>query len=371
MKYLYPTTGGDKKTVFVQLDVFLDEQWDEVEKLDPCERKRHSKARRGISLPPGGEFGPWVEGKLSQSVRAHVWYFAVSTCDGEMENATTRVRWEGRMLQPDKSELSVELQGMLTFHLVYLIVFLLCLGKYYQLCKDFVRSAESLHPVIWVMSIALLLQLLGEFMRAWYLWGLSSNGLGTKAFDVLAEIFFMLSQVMLTSLLILIGLGYTLVQSKIGDLDLMIPMVFMIAVIHIMLVGFGKIKDDASYKWHENEGAVGWILLLLRVALYAWFFWAVQSTSASGGPSLQRFLRKFLAVGSLYFLGFPVLFMTIGTFAPYYQHKVMVGGMVLIQTTTNLWLSYLLLFRGEYFKVSTLSESLLPGGAKVGMTKDE
>ena len=61
-------------------------------------------------------------------------------------------------------------------------------------------------------------------------------------------------------------------------------MCFMIGVIHIMLVGFGKIKDpstrdfgavlqccsavqdDASYKYHENEGVIGWILLVLRTA---------------------------------------------------------------------------------------------------------
>ena len=66
-----------------------------------------------------------------------------------------------------------------------------------------------------------------------------------------------------------------------------------IGVIHIMLVGFGKIKDDASYKYHENEGVIGWILLVLRLSfflrllflafarlgLYGWFLWAVQSSA--------------------------------------------------------------------------------------------
>merc|ERR1712190_578530 len=100
----------------------------------------------------------------------------------------------------------------------------------------------------------------------------------------------MLAQVVQTSLLILIALGYTLLQSRIGDLDLMIPMCFMIGVIHMMLVGFGKIKDDASYKYHENEGVIGWILLCMRLLLYLWFLWAVQSSAAEGGQRLQSFL---------------------------------------------------------------------------------
>ena len=66
----------------------------------------------------------------------------------------------------------------------------------------------------------------------------------------------------MTSLLILIALGYTLLQSKIGDLDLVIPVALMISIMHVMVVGFGKIRDDASYKFHENEGVVGWVLTI-------------------------------------------------------------------------------------------------------------
>merc|ERR1719222_1296201 len=102
------------------------------------------------------------------------------------------------------------------------------------------------------------------------------DGSGVKALEVLSEILFMLSQVTQSSLLILIALGYTLLQSRIGELDLMIPLCFMVGVIHIMLVGFGKIKDDASYKYHENEGIIGWIMLCIRLLLWAWFLWAVQ-----------------------------------------------------------------------------------------------
>merc|ERR1719261_1390352 len=117
----------------------------------------------------------------------------------------------------------------------------------------------------------------GHLLRYMY------DGSGLKPLEVLSEILFILSQVVQTSLLILIGLGYTLVQSKIGELDLMIPMCFMVAVIHIMLVGFGKIQDDASYKYHENEGAVGWVLLILRLLLFVWFLWAVKSTANEKG----------------------------------------------------------------------------------------
>merc|ERR1719335_1016659 len=117
-------------------------------------------------------------------------------------------------------------------------------------------------------------------------------------------------------------------------------------MVHIILVGVSKTKDDASTKFHENEGAVGWIMLVIRLALFSWFVWAVRSTANEGGLRLQTFLRKFLVAGSIYFLGFPVLFMLIGVFAPYIQHKIMAAGLLVIQTCTSIWLAQLLLVRG-------------------------
>eukprot|EP00933_Yihiella_yeosuensis_P064501 TRINITY_DN67890_c0_g1_i1.p1 TRINITY_DN67890_c0_g1~~TRINITY_DN67890_c0_g1_i1.p1 ORF type:complete len:218 (-),score=22.74 TRINITY_DN67890_c0_g1_i1:315-968(-) len=197
------------------------------------------------------------------------------------------------------------------------------------------------------------------------------DGDGVKPLEVISEILFMLSQVTQTSLLILIALGYTLLQSRIGELDLMIPMCFMTGVIHIMLVGFGKIKDDASYKFHENEGVIGWILLSMRCMLWAWFLWAVQSSAREGGFKLRNFLSQYRIAGSVYFLAYPTIFLVTKLFAPYLQHGVMSIGLMVMQGCSNLWLATLFLTRGEYFKVSTLSASDLPGGCKVGLVKEE
>lgn len=353
------------------MDVFLDEDWAEVEMLEPCSKARKSRAVRHLELEPSGEWGEWQKGAVFQTVRAHVWYFALSACGNELQNMTQRIQFEAHFLQENGSEFSVELSGMLTFHFLYFLGFTACLVKYASHCRAFIRSADTLHPIIWVLTAALFLQYIGEFLRLDHLWGYRSNGSGMRFLDVIAEVLFTFSQVIISSLLITIGLGYTLVQSKLGDLDLMVPLVFLIAMIHVVLVGIGKSKDDSSTKFHENEGLVGWIVAFIRLSLYVWFVWAVRSTAKEGGLRLQLFLRKFLVAGSVYFLSFPVLFMIIGIFAPYIQHKIMAAGLLLVQTCTSIWLAHLLLSRGEYFKVSTLSASFLPGGVKAGLTKEE
>ncbi|OLP90935.1 hypothetical protein AK812_SmicGene27417 [Symbiodinium microadriaticum] len=168
-----------------------------------------------------------------------------------------------------------------------------------------------------------------------------------------------------------------------------------IGVIHIMLVGFGKIKDDASYKYHENEGVIGWILLSLRLGLYGWFLWAVQSSAREGGFKIANFLRQFRIAGSLYFLAFPAGALELGRglrlrteekpaacllalvivlvslsdkvtqlFAQYLQHSVMTIGQMVMQTGFNLWLSSLFLTRGEYFKAQILQLAVLCSGSR-------
>jgi len=284
---------------------------------------------------------------------------------------THNLQFEFRGTQAGGSHFSVEMRGMLPANTLFLCGLTIFVWQFWQLTVVFFRSAGSVHPVIWMLSVVVFLHYLAQTLHTVHLWRYRSNGAGIKALEVISEILFMMSQVTQTSLLILIGLGYTLLQSCLGELDLMIPVCFMVAIVHVMLVGFGKIKDDASYKFHENEGILGWVLLLMRLLLYLWFLWAVQSSARVGGARLQTFLRQFCIAGSMYFLAYPAVFLITQCFAPYWQHGVMSVGLTAMQAASSFWLSRLFLTRGEYFRVSTLSASELPGGCKIGMVKEE
>merc|ERR1712046_320257 len=122
-----------------------------------------------------------------------------------------------------------------------------------------------------------------------------------------------------------------------------------------MGVGFGKVQDESACKHHENEGAVGWVLLSVRLMLFGWFVLALQASQREGGLRLEHFLRSFRVAGSLYFLAYPVLFAAAQIFAAYLRHSVLQLGLLAMQTTSSVWLAHLFLSRGSYFKVSTLS----------------
>ena len=355
----------------VTADVFLDNDWAQVESMPVCDRQKRRRASGTASLPADGSWSPWINGTLSQSARAYVWYVSANDC-GNTLGAPTRIRFEYVARQDGGNEFSVEMIGCLTIALIECVCFILLSYKVYKDCRRYVRSADSLHPVMVTVVSMMGLHFLAVVFQLIHFWAFSYDGQGLKVLDVIAEILNVLSQVIGTSLLILIALGYTLLHSKLGNLDVVIPVVFIVAVLHVLLVGFGKIKDDASYKFYENEGVVGWVLLALRILLLLWFVWAVRETAKETSSSkMTHFLKKFFLAGSVFFLSYPLVFIVTAMFPPYMRYKVMYLGSFFMRFGSYLWMVRLFLAKGEYYEVSTLKSSFLPGGVVPGLTKEE
>merc|ERR1719198_45744 len=115
-------------------------------------------------------------------------------------------------------------------------------------------------------------------------------------------------------------MGYTLLPSRGGRLVIVKWIALLSLFIHAALVSFGKLQDESACKYHENEGAVGWVLLSVRLMLLIWFDFAAQASQQKGGLRLQNFLKRFRIAGCIYFLAYPVLFVFVQILAPYLQH---------------------------------------------------
>merc|ERR1719237_32721 len=129
-------------------------------------------------------------------------------------------------------------------------------------------------------------------------------------------------------------MGYTLLSAKAAEMSLIRSIASVAFVVHALLVGFGKFQGDHSYKYHENEGLIGWVLLAVRALLYAWFVLSLRRSQQRGGPRLQPFLQQFRLAGSVYFLAYPVIFVAVQIFAPYLQHPLMHVGLLAMQTAS-------------------------------------
>eukprot|EP00445_Apocalathium_hangoei_P094356 CAMPEP_0204242842 /NCGR_PEP_ID=MMETSP0361-20130328/96106_1 /ASSEMBLY_ACC=CAM_ASM_000343 /TAXON_ID=268821 /ORGANISM="Scrippsiella Hangoei, Strain SHTV-5" /LENGTH=426 /DNA_ID=CAMNT_0051215685 /DNA_START=113 /DNA_END=1393 /DNA_ORIENTATION=+ len=358
-------------TMSVNMEVYLDEDWDRVDTLSPCSRAFSTPARKTHVLRATDEWSPWMGGLLEQNVRPHIWYFALSKCTGHATNSTFEVDYELRSQQHDKSELSVEqrhMPGAIVLSVLCLSGFLM---RFAMLCYRFHQRSGSVHPVIRTLAVSVLLQWTAQVLHLFHLFAYERNGVGEPSVDASADILFMLSQVVTCTLLLLIAQGYTLDQTKDTEWESIKPLAAVVALLHVVLVGHGKMQGDHAEKHHENEGVVGWAILLVRVVLYLWFAVGVGAQKRSGGFRLQPFLHRFHFAGSVYFLSYPAIFMITQVFAPYLRHPVMMIGLVLMQTAAAVWLSDLFLKRGSYYELSTLSSSLLPGSAGLSPRKED
>lgn len=338
--------------------------------MQSCEKKSFATTTVPVTLDGTGVWGDWTN-KTFIPTEPSMLYFVLHDCDIALQNFSHRISVEFRALQSNGSQFSIEMQGMLLVNFLCLALVAVHTLHVLTLTRAFFRSADSVHPVIWVLLVAMAIQYVGHAAHTFHLWRYWYDGVGVKVLEVASELLFALSQVMLSTLLIIIALGYTLLQSNIGELDLMIPVGFMVAVVHLILVGLGKVKDDSAYKFHDNEGPVGWILLILRVLLYFWFRWAINATAREGGGRLGRFCGEFRTAGTVYFLMFPVVFLATMLFKQHWRYAVMATCMMVKQVGCNIWLGHLFLKRGSYYSVSTLGSSFLPGGTKFGIVKEE
>merc|ERR1712107_572244 len=116
---------GQPKTIAqdakLELSIYLDEDWAKVDgEKDPCDRLKHSRQKREISVKKDGQWSDLVSGSLSQSVRPHIWYFALSDCGGALQNFTHRLRFEFNAKQANGSQFSIEMRGMMTVNILCL-----------------------------------------------------------------------------------------------------------------------------------------------------------------------------------------------------------------------------------------------------------
>jgi len=368
---------GQKKTKHARLslEVFLDEDWDSVQSLPRCQRAQEGPARavKPLMLPGNGKWGKLTTGNVYQSIRPHIWYFAFSNCDAKFAhllNGTVVIDYEIRA-QDGGSEFSVEMQYMFPMSVGALLIFSVFLLHFAMRCHVFRRSVGSIHLVVGILAAAILLQFAGQVFEVVHLCRFKDDGVGVESFDVLAQILLMMSQVVQTTLLISIALGYTLLHATVDEVGLVKPAALAISVIHAALVAIGKFHGNSAFKYHENEGVVGWALLTLRCGMYMWFVMAVNKSQQKGGFRLQAFLLQFRTAGSIYFLAYPVLFVIVQVFAPYLQHPIMQTGLLTMQTASHFWLASLFLSRGDYFKASVLGSSALPGGSSFCLPSKE
>ena len=145
------------------------------------------------------------------------------------------------------------------------------------------------------------------------------------------------------------------------DADIYIPIALFVVVLNLMVVGIGRITEDSYNKFSDYEGVPGYFLVTFRVLLWVWFMYLIRDMQTRASQKLMSFLSKFSIMASLYFLALPAVIIFSWVFASYVRNKVVVCLTNFIQVLVFLFLTHLFSEKSTFYKVSTMSESVLPG----------
>lgn len=129
-----------------------------------------------------------------------------------------------------------------------------------------------------------------------------------------------------------------------------------------------KQMDEDFSKFHDYDSVPGKLLVLLHFLLGVFFSISMVRTlrhpRLKGKYDLQLFLRRLLLLGSIYFLCFPLwVFIAQTMVAHYNRHRVVSGGVLLVQTLCLLLLANQFTSNSsQYHKLSVLADIGALGG---------
>ena len=339
--------------------VYIDKLWPEALSLTSCPDKESTASDlQYLHVPINGDWSNTVQGSLTQNVKTRFWYLTLSKC---ALSESHKLRIDVKFLNSDGSEFSAEDLGMNYVYLVILLIYFFFLFKnMLDLMQKFEKS-EEIQANIVVLVSAIFSQFAGVFFELVHLWIYAYTGTGIMAFDLLHQAFEVVSGIIVTVLFILIANGWTLKYRNFPDADIYIPITMIVIAINLIIVGIGRVSDDSYDKYSEYQGVSVFFLVVFRVGAWAWFVFLVWDMDRNAGVKLMNFLFKFLIAGSAYFLAMPGVVMLSWVFEPYVRKKVIALLLNLIQVLVFTFVMHLFGGKSDYYKLSTMSESVLPG----------
>lgn len=201
-----------------------------------------------------------------------------------------------------------------------MIIFALLLSyNIYSYCQ-FHKLFERVDSPHFGVTIGLYLQMCGIFFEFIHLWMYSYNGRGIPLFDVFSLISFMLSEIAISCLLMMMAYGWTFSFQEIdwdNNLEIYLPVGAIVVAVHFVLAAMTYIDIDAHHKYHDYSGIQGWVLIVFKMALFAYFFYCYEVNREKIPKRSLDFYRILIYLGALYMISTPLTIFASYFFQPY------------------------------------------------------
>lgn len=91
----------------------------------------------------------------------------------------------------------------------------------------------------------------------------------------------------------------------------------IVVAVHFVLAALTYIDVDASHKYHDYAGIQGYVLILFKMCLFAYYYWCYESNRNSIPRRSMNFYRVLIYLGVLYMVSTPITIFASYFFQPY------------------------------------------------------
>jgi len=205
------------------------------------------------------------------------------------------------------SQYSYDEQGVpqmyITFTLFYIV-----LSAYQAQSVYFYYSLESLHPLIRVLTATVAMQLLSTMSSMIHYLNYGTNGVGLPALRGFGDLTAMLCQVMMMFMCILVSKGWTITTNYLTDKVAILVVTLLYFISHLSLFIWDYVGRDPADTLYFYDSWPGLVVILLRIALTAWFLYSLSMTVQLESVTEKRtFYLYFGGSYTLWFLLLPQL----------------------------------------------------------------
>jgi hypothetical protein len=101
------------------------------------------------------------------------------------------------------------------------------------------------------------------------------------------------------------------------NLELFIPSMALVVMVHVMVAALTFVDIDETHKYHDFSGVQGWVLLVTKLALWAFFAYQHQRTKAKIEERSRPYFQFLFYTSSAYLMAIPLSILSTFMFAPY------------------------------------------------------
>nr|CAG4645439.1 EOG090X03T7 [Lynceus sp. MCZ IZ 141354] len=182
------------------------------------------------------------------------------------------------------------------------------------------------HPVPRLFTIGLVLGLSGEFFNVIHSLKFAFDGIGFMSVAILGDVMDILSQTLLMLLLLLLAKGWAVTHMDLSNKPLMFIIWALYGIIHVLLYVWYLTKVEVIDDIDEYQTWPGWLILVLRTAIMAWFLHSLRTTMAYEHQKEKLdFFLHFGAASLVWFIYLPIVALIALQVSALWRAKLLLG----------------------------------------------